>query len=470
MDDHPTPPGNHGSDPELAATGPREPHVPRPTPAPHRARSLAIRIVIAAAVVGGVLWYVQSRHHEHEPNAAEKEQARAGGSGVAAGAGADRGDGKGSGRGGAGGGSGERVVPVQAIVAEKRDVPVWLEGLGSVAAVQQVTVHAQVDGRLDAVFFTEGQLVKQGDIIAQIDPRPFRVQLLSAQGALARDKAQLEANQLNLKRYQGLQAQQLVAAQQVEQYQAQVGEFAGTVKIDQAAIDQAQLQLDYAAIKAPTTGITGVRLVDAGNIVHASDATGLVVITAIDPAAIYFTVPQDKLGGVAAALAKGEVPVEVWSRDGAVKISSGKLAVLDNQVNQTTATLRLKALVDNPKHVLWPNAFVKARMLLETKANALVVPSVAVQQGPQGTYVYVVGDGGIVAVKPVVVALQTGESSVIDKGLEGGEQVVTEGQQQLRPGGKVQVVKPGGPGGQGGGGGSGDAAAHGRGHKGSAAP
>ena len=437
MADHPDPDPEDDSDPDVAATGPGVARAPHAAHSPHRAGALAIRIGVALAVVGGLVWYLKSRHHERAPNAAEKEEARAGGGGRA-------GSGSGREKKGDGAGSGERVVPVQTVTAEKTDVPVWLEGLGSVAAAQQVTVHAQVDGRLDTVFFTEGQVVQKGALIAQIDPRPFQVQLHAAQGALARDKAQLDANQANLKRYQDLQGQQLVAAQQVEQYQAAVGQFLGAVKIDQAQIEQAQLQLDYAAIKAPLTGITGVRLVDAGNLVHASDAGGLVVVTAIDPAAVYFTVPQDKLPGVAAAVARGEVAVEVWSRDGTEKIGTGKLAVLDNQINQTTATLRLKALVDNPKHVLWPNAFVKARMLLETKPGALVVPSVAVQQGPQGTFVYVVGEGGVVASRPVVVALQTGEMSVIDKGLVGGEQVVTEGQNQLRAGGKVSVAKPGG--------------------------
>jgi multidrug efflux system membrane fusion protein len=460
MADSSNPTRKEQSDPDLAASGPREPSTPVPTKAPHRAGSLVVRLLVAAAVVGAVVWYIKSRTHEHEMTAAEREQLHSGSGG--SGHGRQGGDAP-SAR-GSGGGSAERVVPVQAVLAEKKDVPVWLEGLGSVSALQQVTIHAQVDGRLDSVFFTEGQLVKKGDVIAQIDPRPFHVQLLSAQGALARDKAQYDANILNLKRYQDLQAQQLVAAQTVEQYQFQAAQYAGSVKTDQAAIDQANLQLDYAAIKAPLTGITGVRLVDAGNIVHATDATGLVVITAIDPAAVYFTVPQDKLSGVVEAQARGEVAVEVWSRDGATKIADGKLAVLDNQINQTTATLRLKAVVDNPKHILWPNAFVKARMLLETRPGAVVVPSVAVEQGPSGTFVYIIADG-VAQPKPVTVALQTGEMSVIENGLSGGEQVITEGQTQLRPGGKVQVA--GAHADAGSGSGSGASEHHGHKHEGS---
>src|SRR5262249_45779670 len=271
-----------------------------------------------------------------------------------------------------------------------------------------------------------------------------------AQGALARDKASLETSKRNYDRYKDLFAQKLVAQQQVDQYAGEVGQFEGAIKMDQAQVESAQLNLDYAAVKAPLDGITGVRLVDAGNLIKATDPTaGIVVITAIDPAAVLFTLPQDKLPGVTAALARGDVPVQVWNRDGTTLLATGKLAVLDNQVNQQTATLRLKALVPNASRALWPNAFVKARMLLETRQGALVVPAVAGQHGPQGSFVYVVSPEHTAVMKPVTVALITGETAVIDKGLDGGDQVVTEGQNQLRPGGKVEPVKPGGAGGEG---------------------
>jgi multidrug efflux system membrane fusion protein len=384
--------------------------------------SWVVRVVIAVVVIGGIVWWLRSRHQER--TVAETSQAASAPSGS-------------GGAGGRGGGSGEaRVVPVQVAVAERKDLPIWLEGLGTVAAMQQVTVRPQVDGKIDKVSFIEGQMVKKGDLLMQIDPRPFVVTLHQAQGALARDKANLETLQVNLKRYQGLQAQNLVAGQQVEDIAGQVGQAAGTVKIDQAQIESAQLQIDYAQVKSPLDGITGVRQVDAGNLIHQTDTNGIVVITAIDPAAVFFTVPQEQLGKVAQAIATGDVTVEVYSRD-YVKLSTGKLAVLDNQVNQTTGTLRLKALVDNPNRLLWPNESVKAKMLIETRKNAIVVPTVAIQRGPQGTYVYMVGADQTAQMRPVNVALTAGDATIVDKGLEGGEQVIIEGQNQVRPGGKV---------------------------------
>ncbi|HEX2685042.1 MAG TPA: efflux RND transporter periplasmic adaptor subunit [Kofleriaceae bacterium] len=401
--------------------------------------SMALRMVVAAAAIIAVVWYLRSRHERtvssgRPDGTASSDNGQVGRTGRRGGAP------------GAGGAPEGRVVTVEVATAERKDLPIWLEGLGTVAAVQQVTVRPQVDGRIEKVLFTEGQPVKRGEVLVQIDPRPFLVTLHQAQGALARDKAQLETQQANLKRYQGLKAQNLVAGQQVEEIAGQVGQFEGSVKIDQAQIESAQLQLDYAQVKSPLDGITGVRQVDAGNLIHASDPNGIVVITAIDPAAVFFTVPQDQLTAVAQALARGDVPVEVLSRDGTSKLATGKLFVLDNQVNQTTATLRLKALVPNPERLLWPNAFVKARMLIETRKDAIVIPTVAIQHGPQGTYVYAVGQDKTAQMKPVTIALTTGDLAVVGKGLDGGEQVIVEGQNQVRPGGRVEPVHPtGGP-------------------------
>lgn len=402
--------------------------------------------VVAVIAVGAMGWYLRSRHSERPPSLA----GGAAGSDRAEHAAGDPGGGGGRGggrRGGGEGGDAERVVTVQVAPVERKDLPIWLEGLGTVAAVQQVTVRPQVDGRLEKVLFVEGQPVKKGEVLAQIDPRPFLVALHQAEGALARDRAQLETNQSNLKRYEGLKAQNLVAGQQVEEIAGSVGQFAGAVKIDQAQIENAQLQLDYAQIKSPIDGIAGVRQVDAGNIIHQTDPNGLVVITAIDPAAVFFTLPQDQLAAVSQALARGEVPVEAYSRDGTTRLATGKLAVLDNQINQATATLRLKALMPNADRGLWPNAFVKARMLVETRKDAIVVPAVAIQRGPQGTFVYAVGADHVAQMKPVTVALTTGDIAVIGKGLDGGEQVIVEGQNQVRPGGRVAPSGAHGPGG-----------------------
>jgi membrane fusion protein, multidrug efflux system len=390
-----------------------------------RARAALIRIVIALAVIGGVVWWLQTRGNKDRG----KSTAAPDGSAQAAPKAAGKSD---------------RVVPVQIAIAAKQALPIWLEGLGTVTAFQQVTVRSQVDGRLDKVLFEEGKPVKKGEVVAQIDPRPFMVQLHQAQGALARDRAQLDAAKKNLERYKGLQNDQLVAAGKVEEIQAQVGQFEGAVKIDQAQVELAQLQLDYAQVKAPLDGITGVRLVDAGNIIKASDANGLVVITAIDPVSVMFTVPQDKLPAIAAAMQQSEVTVEIFNRDNTQKLAVGKVTVLDNQINQSTATLRLKALVPNPDRTLWPNAFVKVRMLVETRENAIVIPAVAVQRGPTGAFVYVVAEDKTAKLVNVQVGLITGEVAMVDKGLEGNEQVVIEGQGQLRPGGRVEVVKPGG--------------------------
>lgn len=402
-----------------------------------------VAVVAAVVAIGIVVWYLRSRQQPHSASfgTGATDQAERGEGGASSGG--DRRLGGGRRGGGDIGGEG-RVVPVQVATAERKDLPIWLEGLGTVAAVQQVTVRPQVDGRIDKVLFVEGQPVKKGDVLVQIDPRPFLVALHQAQGALARDKAQLETNQSNLKRYEGLKAQNLVAGQQVEEIAGQVGQFEGAVKIDQAQIENAQLQLDYAQVKAPLEGITGVRQVDAGNIIHQSDPSGIVVITQIDPAAVFFTLPQDQLASVAQAMARGDVPVEAYSRDGATRLATGKLAVLDNQINQTTATLRLKALMPNPDRALWPNAFVKARMLVETRKDAIVIPMVAVQRGPQGTYVYAVGADKTAQLKPVTIALATGDIAVVGKGLSGGEQVIIEGQNQVRPGGRVEPAPAGG--------------------------
>jgi multidrug efflux system membrane fusion protein len=338
----------------------------------------------------------------------------------------------------------DRAVAVGVAKAEHRDVPVWMEGLGSVTAWQQITVRAQVDGRLDKVFFKDGQTVKKGDLLAQIDPRPFEVQLHQAEGALARDTSTLQNAELNLKRQQELLDRKLVAQQAVDDQRAAAQQAAGNVKVDQAAIESARLNLDYARVRAPIDGVVGVRLVDAGNLVHASDAGGLVVLTQLDPIAVFVTVPQDELPRIAAAMQAGEVKAEIQARDGDTKLADGKLYAIDNQINAATATLRVKVQVANPEHRLWPNQFVKVRFLVETVRQALVVPGSALQRGPQGTYVYVVGEDGKVSQRPIE-GTPAGDLAILRGKLEAGEQVVTDGQSQLRPGSSVTIRGKTGP-------------------------
>lgn len=342
------------------------------------------------------------------------------------------------GAGGAGGAGVERAVPVLVARAAKRDVPIILEGLGTVTAYKTVNVRAQVDGRLDRVLFTEGQAVKRGEVLAQVDPRPFEVLLHQGQAALARDEAQLRGAQLNLERYEQVVKQKLIPQQQADDQRALVDQYRAVTLGDKATIENARLQLDYARITSPIDGVTGVRLVDPGNLVHASDTTPIVVVTQLDPIAVLFTLPQDELPRVAKAQGDGgdKLTVEVRARDGGEPLAVGKLGLVDNQINQATATIRLKAIFSNPNRALWPNQFVRARLRLDVMEGALVVPAVAVQRGPQGTFVYVV-DGERAAAKPVTVQLLQGDEAIVAKGLGEGDAVVIEGQAQLRPGAKV---------------------------------
>jgi len=339
-------------------------------------------------------------------------------------------------------------VPVTIAAAARRDFAIALRGIGTVQAYNTVTVKSRVDGELQQVLFREGQDVRQGDVLAQIDPRPFAAQLHQAEGAIARDRAQMHDAQINLERYRSLREGKLIAQQQVDDQAALAGQAEGAVHADEAQIETAKLNLDYARVRSPLDGVVGVRQVDAGNLVHATDANGLVVITQLDPAALFVTLSEDVLPNVTAAMARGEVPVEVYSRDGAQLLGKGTLFVIDNQINQATATLRLKCKVPNPDRKLWPNQFVKARLLIETRKGALVIPSAAVQRGPQGSFVYLVGPDNKAVQRPVEIALTVGDQAIIGKGLEPGERVVIEGQGQLRPGSSLQLS-----GAQGGGGG-----------------
>ncbi len=331
----------------------------------------------------------------------------------------------------------QRPVPVVTAQVQQRDLPIYLDGLGTVVAAKTITVRPQVDGRLDSVVFREGQVVRRGEVLAQIDPRPFQVQLEQGKGALTRDAAQLRTARLALARNLELLREKLVSQQDVDNQEAAVGQFEGAVRIDQAQIGSARLNLDYARITSPIDGVTGVRLVDPGNLVHASDANGIVVVTQLDPVAVLFTLPQDYLPQVAQQMELGTLTVEAFSRDGSVKLGSGELLVIDNQINQNTATMRLKATFANPQRVLWPNQFVKARLLLTVRKGAIVVPSTAVQRGPEGTFAYVVGPDQTVQPRPIEVEMTQGDVAAIARGLSPGEVVVADGAAALRPGAKV---------------------------------
>jgi multidrug efflux system membrane fusion protein len=395
------------------AQSPATPAEPRTTPA-HGGGSWATRIILALLLAGGVgggLWLVRAR-------------GKAAAAGAAAAASAMQ----------------NRIVPVLTAEVAKHDVPMWREGLGSVSAFYTVTVKTQVDGRIDRVAFTEGQHVKKGDLLVQIDPRPFAIQLQSAQAALARDAANEKNARVNAERYKTLSQQNLIAVQQYTDQQASVDQLAAQVQADQAQIDAARLNLDYAHITSPIDGVTGVRLVDPGNVVHATDTTGLVVVTQLDPIALFFTLPEDDLPAISAARqTTPDLSVEAFSRDGDKPLGRGKLSVVDNEINQATATIRLKAIFDNPQSALWPNQFVKARITLSTRHDALTVPAAVIQQGPSGTFAYVVSASSTAEMRPVVVDVIQGDTAILKSGLAAGEQVVVDGQAQLRPGAKVSA-------------------------------
>lgn len=331
-------------------------------------------------------------------------------------------------------------MPVAAVAAKTSDVGVYFTGLGSVTPVNTVTVKTRVDGQLMSVLFKEGQVVGSGDLIAEIDPRPFEVQLTQAEGQMARDQALLKNARLDLQRYEVLSEQDSIARQQRDTQESLVRQYEGAVKTDQGQIDNAKLQLLYSRITAPISGRVGLRLVDPGNIIHASDTSGLVVITQLQPITVVFSIPEDNLQKVLARLKSGApLPVEAYDRDLKEKLATGSLLTVDNQIDPTTGTVRLKAMFQNKGNELFPNQFVNARLLVETMHNVIVVPASAIQRGPQGTFVYVVKEDHTAAVRLVSVGETQGGEAAILKGLSSGELVVSEGAERLREGAKVEV-------------------------------
>jgi multidrug efflux system membrane fusion protein len=351
---------------------------------------------------------------------------------------------------GAGGGGGGRggaslgPVPVVVTKVSRSSIPVYLNGLGNVTAFYTVTVKSRVDGQIMKVDFNEGDLVHEGQVLIEIDPRPYQVQLELAEGTLARDQAMLNNAKLDLQRYQTLLAQDAIPKQQLDTQTSLVAQYEGNIKQDTANIDSAKLNLVYAKVTAPITGVVGLRQVDPGNIVHASDTNGMIVITQLQPIAVLFTIPEDSLPQVTQKLRAGaHLPVDAYNRDNSKKIASGMLVTLDNQIDSTTGTSKLKAVFQNSDNVLFPQQFVNIRLLVETLGNQQVVPNVAVQNGQQGTFVYVVDDDSRVHLKPVQAGITTETSTQVLGGLSDGDRVVVDGTDRLIEGARVRVRKAG---------------------------
>jgi len=390
-------------------------------------RWILLLIVIGAMTYGGYrVWGLSSRQQAADP--APQTEARSG-----------RG-----GRGGGGRGVGPRGAAVVTVTARKTDMPLYLRALGTVAASNIVTVRSRVDGQLVHVAFREGQFVHQGDLLAEIDRRPFEVQLAQAQGQLARDQALLKDAQLKLERSRLLDSKGLIPKQDLDTAFASVGQYEGAIQADQALIASANLQITYSGITAPISGQIGLRLVDEGNIVRAADPGGLIVITQLEPISVLFGIPEDNLGDVLRKLHAGrQLRVEAWDHDDTKKIADGVLLTADNQIDPSTGTSKLKAIFDNKDSALYPNQFVNVRLLTDVLKGAVVVPAATIQRGSQGSFVYVVRDNQTAEFRPVTLKNTEGNDVALASGLQPGEIVILEGMDKVQDGARVDVQTPG---------------------------
>jgi multidrug efflux system membrane fusion protein len=369
----------------------------------HRSVWLSTAILVVAA--GGLAWYVVHQPAKSAPSQAPSAIASA--------------------------------VPVTAGLAETKNIPVYLTGLGTVQAFNTVVIKVRVDGQLDKVAFTEGQDVKAGDLLAQIDPRPFQAGLDQAKAVKAKDEAQLENAKRDLQRFINLH--DFATKQSVDTQSALVRQLEATIQGDQAAIESAQTQLAYSTITAPISGRTGVRLIDQGNIVHASDANGLVMITQLQPISVIFSLSDRQLTNISREMANGPLKVIAEGRTDHQSLGEGTLTLVDNQIDQGTGTIRLKATFPNEDHALWPGQFINIRLLLRTLQQVVTVPSTAIQRGPNGMYVYVIKADSTVAMQPVSVGQMNEGTSVVERGLQPGDKIVVRGQYRLQPGTRVQA-------------------------------
>lgn len=377
-----------------------------PNPSRPRSRHWFVLILVALVVAGGYAYWI--RAEEPAKNQAKRGQAPS--------------------------------VPVVAMPAVQGDIGIYITGLGTVTPLHTVTVRSRVDGQLMRVLFQEGQIVTAGTLLAEIDPRPFEAALTQVEGQMARDKALLENAKLDLQRYKVLMSQDSIAKQQLDTQEALVRQYEGAVKLDQGQIDNAKLQLVYSRVTAPISGRIGLRLVDPGNMIHATDTNGLAVITQEQPITVVFPIPEDSLSPVLRKFKAGEkLQVEAFDREQKKKLATGHLLTIDNQIDPNTGTVRLKAVFSNKDSELFPNQFVNARLLLETKRGTTVIPTAAVQRSPQGTFVFVLKPDQTVGMRTVKLGPAEGDNVAIEDGMSPGDQAVVEGAERLRDGSRVEA-------------------------------